>query len=413
MNTPNNQIKPIDFAFDFDLLFTGAPQNQETIPTNGDPDKYLSQFFNNPKSDHDVDYVVEVLPSKQTVYYTYLLRHQVDGYSRKGSYFGISLRLIDAFCIDIQGIYHLLDKIFNEHIRGTILTPNSAHSWKYLQPSLSNADPMRQTLEQELFEEFTKGLWCCSLQPFNAGDFVAKAPSPITMALEDSPNENLLQVLKTSSYCLNFYPQSEKTNYYQTLWQQSDQECKNLKNNLQLNIDKATQPLRKQVDELKTQLSEKDKQLLALQNQVKTLNQSLKNHTDNDPKNAVPTLKSEVAQLKQWCEQLAQRTSKLESDLTPLLPKPNPPKTTLNQKQLLIIAGAVLLVIILAIGAINLLKKPKPTPEQSTTENTDQRQSRADSLQQKNTVDSSEINTSGAATPSPVLDQPVPDKKKK
>lgn len=382
MNTPNiqnNQGNP--FTPGIDLLFTGAPHNQETISTDGRPDNYLSQFFNNPKSDHDVDYVVEVLPSKQTVYYTYLLRHQVKGYDRDGSYFGMSLRLTDAFCIDIQGIYHLLDKIFNERIRGTILTTNGDHSWKYLQQSLINADPMRRELDGNLGKELTEGLWRNSMKRFNTIRFESKAsPSPAPFPINLYTNEQLLQQLQTSFRISLFPLKEEYRNKDAILRQKTTEYKKKLKESEEKLI--AEKKRRANTDGLIAQLEQKESEITNLKATIDKKDQILKDYCYEGISKALEEINTKLAN--------NGKSTQNERQWGGSTPKP-----PLNWEQKLIIAGTALLMILLAIDGLNLLKKPKPATEQPKTETPDQRQSAADSLQQKNTVDSTKIKDPG------------------
>lgn len=83
---------------------------------------YYKQFYSD--QSEDVLMIIEIVnrPHGVSAYYNYLRNNNILS-SRKGSYFGMTMRIDSAFCQDVKSIYMILDNLFNKMIVGKILIP--------------------------------------------------------------------------------------------------------------------------------------------------------------------------------------------------------------------------------------------------------------------------------------------------
>lgn len=89
---------------------------------------YFDTFYNGDKANYLSVKIRKAGDNKVYCYYNYLVYQNVIGkQGRPGSFFGITLRL-DAYCMDIQNIYRILDNVFWSFINIKGITQRSWQS---------------------------------------------------------------------------------------------------------------------------------------------------------------------------------------------------------------------------------------------------------------------------------------------
>lgn len=146
----------------------GVLDNGQSFWKQDDKDYY--QTFYSPQTKNSL-MTVEVLRRPQGIctYYNYLRYNNVVS-AREGSYFGMSVRIDGEYCVDVRGMYDILDNLFDKKITGKLLMPIDSGKLKYSTESFENTS----TLLSEIEENFSMMYSAF----FGPDDFVAvSAPS--------------------------------------------------------------------------------------------------------------------------------------------------------------------------------------------------------------------------------------------
>ncbi len=133
-------------------------------------DRNYYQTFYSPQAKNSL-MTVEVLRRPQGIctYYNYLRYNNVVS-AREGSYFGMSVRIDGEYCVDVRGMYDILDNLFEKKIIGRILIPTDKGKLKYEVDSFENIDSFLSEVESNFSMMFSAF--------FGPGDFVVvSAPS--------------------------------------------------------------------------------------------------------------------------------------------------------------------------------------------------------------------------------------------
>jgi hypothetical protein len=89
-------------------------------------------------------------PHGLCTYYNYLRSNNVVS-AREGSYFGMSVRIDGAFCIDVRGMYDILDNLFEKMVVGKILLPIEGGRFKFAVDRFEDLSDYLTQLEQNFF----------------------------------------------------------------------------------------------------------------------------------------------------------------------------------------------------------------------------------------------------------------------
>lgn len=134
----------------------GVPKGQEIWGSEQDRD-YIKSFYS-VSYNENVRFLIEVIPAKKKIFYTYLRCNNVYGSeNRKGSYFGITISFDGVFCTDNGSLYTLFEQIFNHRIVGLILL-KQGENYRFSNATLDN---QAKELEQ------IKNLFVQQLDSFN------------------------------------------------------------------------------------------------------------------------------------------------------------------------------------------------------------------------------------------------------
>ena len=141
----------------------GVLDNGQSFWKQDDKDYY--QTFYSPQTKNSL-MTVEVLRRPQGIctYYNYLRYNNVVS-AREGSYFGMSVRIDGEYCVDVRGMYDILDNLFEKKIIGKILIPTDNGKLKYEVDSFENIDNFLSEVESNFSMMFSAF--------FGPGDFVA------------------------------------------------------------------------------------------------------------------------------------------------------------------------------------------------------------------------------------------------
>ncbi len=125
--------------YDYELFLGGAPKGFYFL---GEADRSYVQSFYSHQCQDRLKFLVQIrqLGGRKYCCYNYLLYEGVlDSEDRKGSYFGLTLRL-DMYCKDIHSIYGLLDILYRQYVHGNLLVNVSDVSGKskYLKYTVPN-----------------------------------------------------------------------------------------------------------------------------------------------------------------------------------------------------------------------------------------------------------------------------------
>lgn len=110
---------------------------------------YYKQFYSN--QTEDVLMIVEIVdrPHGVSTYYNYLRNNNILS-AREGSYFGMTIRIDNAFCRDAKEIFIILDNLFNKMIVDRILK-QKGDKFEYNIDSFTAQKEFLQQLEKQFF----------------------------------------------------------------------------------------------------------------------------------------------------------------------------------------------------------------------------------------------------------------------
>ncbi len=98
----------------------GVPKGQEIWGSEQDRD-YIKSFYSATYNEQ-VRFVIEIIPAKRRIFYTYIRSKNVFGAeNREGSYFGMTVSFEGVYCTDNESLFTLFDTIFNKRIMGSLL----------------------------------------------------------------------------------------------------------------------------------------------------------------------------------------------------------------------------------------------------------------------------------------------------
>lgn len=126
-----------------EVYLHGVPAGFKSLSKDSDK-QYLENFYGSNKIDVNTGIVIEI--KNKSIYYTFLRNNLIANDGRNGSYFGLTLRLDDMFCEDMEGIYTLLSTIDREYIIGSIIKDN-----KYIVTAFN--EEKRKNIEEHIIKE--------------------------------------------------------------------------------------------------------------------------------------------------------------------------------------------------------------------------------------------------------------------
>lgn len=126
-----------------EVYLHGVPAGFKSLSKDSDK-QYLEDFYGSNKIDVNTGIVIEI--KNKSIYYTFLRNNLIANDGRNGSYFGLTLRLDDMFCEDMEGICTLLSTIDREYIIGSIIKDN-----KYIVTAFN--EEKRKNIEEYIIKE--------------------------------------------------------------------------------------------------------------------------------------------------------------------------------------------------------------------------------------------------------------------
>lgn len=133
-----------------EFFFHGVPAAFQEWGTTKD-NNALSRFYTNEALAERTRFVVELSTisigqeDAYCIYYTLLkARNFCDKTGRAGSYFGLTIRLDEDYCIDVEKIYTICESVYENDICG-VITQKDGESTKYL---VSNFEEKASYLQQ-------------------------------------------------------------------------------------------------------------------------------------------------------------------------------------------------------------------------------------------------------------------------
>ena len=125
-----------------EYIISGTPKGQDYYGPE-ESRQYMSTMYGASTDNKLMVDVRKEADGKSYCYYNYLINKDVlDVDGRSGSYFCLSLR-VDEYCIDIQGMYRLLDMTYHNYVKKDILKVEGTK----LQYTASNFKDLLQAIE--------------------------------------------------------------------------------------------------------------------------------------------------------------------------------------------------------------------------------------------------------------------------
>lgn len=113
----------------YNFYVHGVPYGQD-IWGDGNDREVVKSYYNGDQNEQ-VRFVIDILPSKGKVFYSYLIAHNVfDNGSRPGSYFAMTLAIEGHFCKDTSNLYDLFDQVFNKYCNKILTSQSSSFKYK-------------------------------------------------------------------------------------------------------------------------------------------------------------------------------------------------------------------------------------------------------------------------------------------
>lgn len=188
-----------------ELFVHGVPKGQSIWGKNDDH-IYIQNFYTSRNDETRFLVQVRDVKGERYCYYSYLKYNNIAAFDgRPGAYFGLSLRL-DAYCLDVIGIYNILETIYKRYIVGNILNYEKTKS-KFLISDFQSKDDDLKKIQEHIIS-----LIKLSLLPndfISLKDFVFSGSNSIMeVNLIDCTKENVLSVISENSALAisPFYP---------------------------------------------------------------------------------------------------------------------------------------------------------------------------------------------------------------
>lgn len=149
-----------------EFLIHGVMSSGQTWWKQTDTD-YYKQFYSGQAENNLM--IVEVInrPHGISAYYNYLRNNNIQA-TREGAYFGMTVRIDGAYCLDVRTMYRMLDNLFNKMVVGTILKPTTDGRFEYAVPSFEAAKDKLERIEKQFSAMFTANLTQSDLTAISA-----------------------------------------------------------------------------------------------------------------------------------------------------------------------------------------------------------------------------------------------------
>ncbi len=181
---------------DVEVLIHGVPRGHDYYGIK-EEEKCKDCFYDGSKE--ETKFYVETKRSGNLkyAYYTYLKYNGVVDYEeRKGSYFGLTLR-VDEYYKDVSHIYNVIDMIFKRNVVGTLLIPYNS-SYKYTTPNFANKITDIEKIQESLIQLIIS---TCVVSKFVKIDnsFINQYSSLPSFNINEMDEENIILYLKKYS----------------------------------------------------------------------------------------------------------------------------------------------------------------------------------------------------------------------
>lgn len=262
---------------------------------------YYKQFYSGQAENNLM--IVEVVnrPHGISTYYNYLRNNNIQA-AREGAYFGITVRIDGAYCLDVRTVFTMLDNLFQKMVVGTILSPNGSGRYEYTVQSFEAAKDQLERIEKQFSSMFTANLTQADLMAISAGQVSKNARININPLEADSQTVKNLVLQNAKIYTSPSFPSKDNQKAFENVKAQAAAamtEAKNQVNaaNEETNRQRANNAsLQQQIHQLTSQVETSKGEIQKLQQQIK--------QKDGDRQ-----LKDKIAEIQQPIAQLARLMS--------------------------------------------------------------------------------------------------------
>lgn len=283
-----------------EFLIHGVMSSGQTWWKQTDTD-YYKQFYSGQAENNLM--IVEVVnrPHGISTYYNYLRNNNIQA-AREGAYFGITVRIDGAYCLDVRTVFTMLDNLFQKMVVGTILSPNGSGRYEYTVQSFEAAKDQLERIEKQFSSMFTANLTQADLMAISAGQVSKNARININPLEADSLTVKNLVLQNAKIYTSPSFPSKDNQKAFENVKAQSAAamtEAKNQVNaaNEETNRQRANNAsLQQQIHQLTSQVETSKGEIQKLQQQIK--------QKDGDRQ-----LKDKIAEIQQPIAQLARLIS--------------------------------------------------------------------------------------------------------
>ncbi len=283
-----------------EFLIHGVMSSGQTWWKQIDTD-YYKQFYSGQAENNLM--IVEVVnrPHGISTYYNYLRNNNIQA-AREGAYFGITVRIDGAYCLDVRTMFTMLDNLFQKMVVGTILSPNGSGRYEYTVQSFEAAKDQLEHIEKQFSSMFTANLTQADLMAISAGQVSKNARININPLEADSQTVKNLVLQNAKIYTSPSFPSKDNQKAFENVKAQAAAamtEAKNQVNaaNEETNRQRANNAsLQQQIHQLTSQVETSKGEIQKLQQQIK--------QKDGDRQ-----LKDKIAEIQQPIAQLARLMS--------------------------------------------------------------------------------------------------------
>lgn len=277
-------------------VFVHGVPNGQSFWGKAEDLNYIGNFYDQSSSD-TVRFLIQTRSIGNNIYcyYQYLVYNNVISYDgRKGSYFGLSVRL-DRYCKDFWGVYKVLDTVFRNCVLNCILD-NKGGNYKYMVSSFPGEPKKMNSIEDKILNLFNLSFipaCFCRLVGFGGGN----NQLPQANIHEVSENEVESAIRKYGKIALSPYYSTGKerkqeqdyNSKLQTIKQQYQNELREISRAKELESNR----IKANYDSINNECSRLKKENNDLQSKL-----ARSSDTIEQQKASIATLKNQLEQLK-------------------------------------------------------------------------------------------------------------------
>lgn len=284
-----------------EVFIHGVP-NGQSFWGKAEDQNYIGNFYDQSSSD-TVRFLIQTRSIGNNIYcyYHYLVYNNVISYDgRKGSYFGLSVRL-DMYCKDFWGVYKVLDTVFRNCVLNCILE-NKSGNYKYMVSSFPDKSEKIKAMQDKIIKLFQISFnqaYFCRLVGFGGGN----NQLPQANIHEVSENEVESAIRKYGKIALSPYYSTGKE---RKLEQDYNSKLQTVKQQYQNELHEISRAKELESNRIKANYDSINKECSRLRNENNDLNSKLvrSSGTIEQQKASIAALKSQLEQLKTYRESI-------------------------------------------------------------------------------------------------------------